>query len=89
MPIGSFVLYMVLPSGTDGDIFYPVSENDSLNDMEQIAIQQKIDIMVFRIPAQNISPQFKYFKKIKEYKGGKNLSYIYSSPEALATLETQ
>ncbi|MFO7667470.1 MAG: glycosyltransferase family 39 protein [Desulfobacterales bacterium] len=72
--------------GKDGDLFYRVSENDNLTDIEQIAIQHKIDIMAFRIPAQNIPPQFKYFKKIKEYKGRKNISYIYSSPEALAAL---
>jgi len=73
-------------SGTDADVIYRVSENDSLNDMEQIAMLQKLDIIVFKIPTQNIPPQFKYFKKIKEFKSGKNVSYIYSSPEALAAL---
>ena len=73
-------------SGTDGDVFYRVSENDSLNYMEQIALQQKIDIMVFRISAKNIPSQFKYFKKIKEFKGRKNVSYVFSSPEAAARI---
>jgi hypothetical protein len=73
-------------SGTDGDVLYRVSENDSLNYMEHVALQQKIDIMVFRIPTKNIPPQFKYFKKIKEFKGGRNVSYIFSLPEAAAKI---
>lgn len=73
-------------SGTDGDVFYNVSENNNLNYMEQFALQQKIDIMVFKIPEKNIPPQFKYFKKIKEFKDRKNVSYVFSSPEAAAII---
>lgn len=73
-------------SGKDGDVFYHVSENNNLNYMEQIALQQKIDIMIFSIPAKNIPPQFKYFIRIKEFKGRKNVSYVFSSPEAAAII---
>jgi len=73
-------------SGTYGDKVYHESEIGNLCYLENIAINQKMDLIVIKISAKKEPPVFKYFKKIKEFKDGKNVSYIYSSPEALAAL---
>jgi len=65
-----------------GDKVYHESEIGTLCYLENIAISEKMDLIVIKISAKEEPPDFKYFKKIKEFKGRKNISYIYSSPEA-------
>ena len=73
-------------SVTYGDKVYHLSEIDTLYGLEHIAIKQKMDLIVLKISAKKEPPEFKDFKRIKEFKGRKDISYIYSSPEASAVL---
>lgn len=72
--------------GTYGDKVYHQSEMDTLYDPDHIAINRKMDLIVIKMSAKKEPPGFKYFKRIKEFKSGKNISYIYSSPEAEAII---
>jgi 4-amino-4-deoxy-L-arabinose transferase-like glycosyltransferase len=77
--------FMVLNafSGSRGDAFYSFDiQGNDLNELEQVAITNNYDLLLLRISSKKEAPQFKHFKKIKEFKGRKNISYIFSSPEA-------
>ncbi len=75
-------------TGTDSDGFYSLDTKvNSYNGLEQIAIQNKFDLVLLRISAEKEAPQFNYFKKIKEFKGTKNISYVFSSPEAAGIIK--
>jgi hypothetical protein len=77
--------FMVLNafSGSKGDAFYSFDiQGNDLDELEQVAITNNYDLLLLRISSKKEAPQFKHFKKIKEFKGRKNISYIFSSPEA-------
>jgi len=64
------------------DEFYNLDNNDNnYSKLEQVAIQQKFDLVLIRISSKKEAPQFEYFKKLREFNSGKNISYIFSSPE--------
>lgn len=69
-------------SRTYSDGFYSIKNTDSsYNELEQFAIRNQFDLIMLRISSKAKEPQFKHFKIIKEFKGRKNISFIYSSPE--------
>lgn len=69
-------------SGTSSDAFYSLDiQGGNYNELEQVAMHKKFDLVLLRISSKKEAPQFKYFKKIKEFKGRKNVSYVFSSPE--------
>ena len=72
-------------SATYGDKVCNQSEIETF-DLEHIAINQKMDLIVLKISVKKEPPDFKYFKRIKEFKGRKNVSYVFSSPEAAAII---
>ena len=66
---------------TGGDELYNFDNNDNnYRKLEQVAIQKKFDLVLIRISSKKEAPQFEYFKKLREFKGRKNISYIFSSP---------
>jgi len=68
--------------GTDGDAFYSLDTKDnSYNGLEQVAIKNQFDMIMLKVSSKESVPQFKHFIKLKEFKGSKNTSFIYSSPE--------
>jgi len=68
--------------GTNSDGFYSLdTKGSSYNELEQVAIKNKFDLIMFKISSKESVPQFKHFKIIKEFKGRKNISYVFSSPE--------
>ena len=70
-------------SDNRSDAYYRLDNKGAgYNELEKIAVENKFDLMFLRISSKKEAPQFKYFKKIKEIKGRKNISYIFSSPEA-------
>ena len=70
-------------SGISSDAYYSLDKKDaSYNELERIAMENKFDLVFLRVSLKKEAPQFKYFKKIKEFKGRKNISYVFSSPEA-------
>ncbi len=74
--------------GTNSDAFYNELDDkaSSYNEIEQAAIQNQFDLVVFRISEKSEAPKFKYFKKLKEFKGSKNISYVFSSPEVAKSI---
>jgi 4-amino-4-deoxy-L-arabinose transferase-like glycosyltransferase len=69
-------------SRTYSDGFYSLDTKDSsYNELETFAIRNKFDLIMLRISSKAKKPQFEHFKIIKEFKGNKNNSLIYSSPE--------
>ncbi|MFH1759857.1 MAG: hypothetical protein ABIA63_02025, partial [bacterium] len=74
-------------SGDKNDAYYVLDDKySSYNELEQIAIQNKFDLVILRISAKNEAPKFEYFKILKEFKGSKNVSYIFSSPEVAKSI---
>jgi len=69
-----------------GDLVVHESEIANIYNIEQIALNRKIDLILLKISAKKEPPGFRYFKIIKEFEGGKNVSYIYSSPLAAAII---
>lgn len=70
-------------AGINSDAYYSLDEEKaSYNELERIAMENKFDLVFLRVSLKKEAPQFKYFKKIKEFKGRKNISYVFSSPEA-------
>lgn len=68
--------------GTDSDAFYSLdTQGSSYDELEQVAIKNQFDLIMLKISSKESVPQFKHFKRIKEFKGIKNTSFIYSSPE--------
>ncbi|MBU1183149.1 MAG: glycosyltransferase family 39 protein [Proteobacteria bacterium] len=69
-------------SGTSSDAFYNLdTQGGNYNELEQIAMQKKFDLVLLRVSLKKEVPKFKYLKKLKEFKGTKNISYVFSSPE--------
>ena len=74
-------------SGISGDAYYSLYNKDaSYNELERIAMENKFDLVFLRVSLKKEAPRFKYFKKIKEFKGRKNISYLFSSPEVAQIL---
>ncbi|MFH1977458.1 MAG: glycosyltransferase family 39 protein [Pseudomonadota bacterium] len=68
--------------GTNSDGFYSLkNKDDSYNELEQFAILNQFDLIMLRISSKAKEPQFEHLKKLKEFKGSKNISYVFSSPE--------
>jgi hypothetical protein len=68
--------------------------NDSDNDcsgLEQFAMQKQMDVVIVRISAKERAQidQFRYYKKIKEFAGKKNMIIIYGSPEFMKELNAE
>ena len=73
--------------GISSDAHYSLDIKDaSYNELERIAMENKFDLVFLRVSLKKEAPQFKYFKKIKEFKGRKNISYLFSSPEVAQIL---
>jgi 4-amino-4-deoxy-L-arabinose transferase-like glycosyltransferase len=69
-------------SGNSGDAYYRLDDKGAgYNEMEKIAVENKFDLLFLRVSSKKEAPQFNIYKKIKEIKGRKNISYIFSSPE--------
>lgn len=73
-------------SAGGGDVVLLESEIANIYNLEQIALNRKLDLILLRISSKKEAPDFKYFKRIKEFKGRKNVSYVFSSPEAAAII---
>jgi len=73
-------------SAGGGDVVLHESKIANIYNIEQIALNRKLDLILLKSSSKKEAPDFKYFKRIKEFKGGKNVSYIYSSPEAEAII---
>jgi 4-amino-4-deoxy-L-arabinose transferase-like glycosyltransferase len=68
--------------------------NDRDNDcsgLEQFAMQKQVDVVIVRISAKGKAQidKFRYYKKVKEFAGKKNLIVIYGSPEFLKKLSAE
>ena len=69
-----------------GDVVIHESEIANIYNIERIALNRKLDLILLKISSKKEAPGFRYFKIIKEFKGGRNVSYLYSSPEAAAII---
>lgn len=67
----------------ESDAFYSLNyKNSSYSELEQVAVQNQFGLIMFKTSSKTSVYQFKHFRLIKEFKGNKNTSYIFSSPEA-------
>jgi hypothetical protein len=74
-------------SGVNKDGYYNIHDKDSdYGELERIAAEKEYDLVLFRISSKKNPPDFTYYKKIKEFKGKKNVSYVFSSPKAARIL---
>ena len=69
-----------------GDVVLHESEIANIYNLEQIAQNRKLDLILLKISSKKEAPDFRYFKRIKEFKDRKNVSYVFSSPETAAII---
>ena len=71
-------------------LIYDDKDNDC-SGLEQFAMQKQMDVVIIRISAKRRGriDKFRYYKKVKEFIGKKNMVAIYGSPEFLKRLNAK
>lgn len=65
--------------------YHPQGNIGHLVNMEKLALAENVDLMIIRrsikisIKRKGSIPQFRYFKKVKEFMGQKSIVAIYAS----------
>jgi hypothetical protein len=72
------------------DAYFNLDNKDAgYNELERVAVENKFDLVFLRLSLKKEAPKFNHFKKLKEFKGSKNISYIFSSPETTDKIKEQ